>query len=336
MSTSSATDLSLAAQSVIDDGEVILERPDGSEGRYRKQRGRLSRVTDRASLWLVRGCAIAIAVLVVCLVGQLLLQSLPAIKAFGFGFVGSTDWNPVKGLYGMLPQLTGTIVTSLLAMLIAVPIGLGAAVFLSEDLLPPKLQQGAAFVLELLAAVPSVVYGLWGIFVLIPLLREPANWVNEHFGWLPLFSTPLTGPGVLPATIVLAIMVLPTIAALSREALRAVPAELRQGAYALGATRSETITGIIFPTASRAITAALMLALGRAMGETMAVAMLIGNSSTLSLSLLAPGTTISSHLANQFGEANGLQLSALMYAALVLLLVTIAVNLLANCLVRRR
>jgi phosphate transport system permease protein len=302
---------------------------------YRKERGLASRLSDLCAGWLTRIAGVAIIFTVACLVVQLFLQALPAIQTFGIGYIFSSDWNPVTGAYGVLPQLIGTLITATLAMLIAVPVGLGAAVFLSEDFLPKQAREPLAFLLELLAAVPSVVYGLWGIFVLIPLLRVPSNWLHDQFSWFPFFGTPLSGPGILPAAVVLAVMILPTIAALSRDALLSQPQELRHGSYALGATRWETIMHILLPSARRAITGTMMLALGRALGETMAVAMLIGNASALSWSLFAPGTSISAHLANQFGEASGLQLSSLMFSALILLVVTMVVNLVASRLVRR-
>ena len=189
--------------------------------------------------------------------------------------------------------------------------------------------------IELLAAIPSVVYGLWGIFVLIPLLRPFGIWLNANFGWIPIFSTAPAGPGIYAAGIILSIMILPIIAAISRDALVAVPTEIRQAAYGLGATRWETIFQIILPAAFSGIVGGIMLALGRAMGETMAVTMVIGNSNSINLSILSQGSTVSSLLANQFAEAGGLQISSLMYAALVLFGLTLVVNVLAELIVRR-
>jgi phosphate transport system permease protein len=188
---------------------------------------------------------------------------------------------------------------------------------------------------ELLAAIPSVVYGLWGIFVLIPLIKPVGDFLYDNFKWFPLFSTPLSGTGMLPAAIVLAIMILPTIAAISREAMISVPKDMRQAAMGLGATRWETIVQVLVPASFSGIIGSVMLALGRAMGETMAVTMLIGNSSNINLSILAPSNSISAKLANEFAEADGLQLSSLMYAAFVLFALTLIVNILAELLILR-
>lgn len=232
-------------------------------------------------------------------------------------------------------MIYGTVVSSAIALLIAIPVGLGVSVFLSEDYLPPRLQLPLVFLVELLAAIPSVVYGLWGIFVLIPILRTFGQAMNTYFGWLPIFSTPPTGPGLLPAGVILSIMVLPTIAAISRDVLISLPSDLRQAAVGLGATRWETILKVLLPAAFSGIVGAIMLALGRAIGETMAVTMVIGNSNSINPSILAPSNTIPSLLANQFAEASGLQVSALMYAALILFGITLLVNILAQLLVIR-
>jgi len=188
---------------------------------------------------------------------------------------------------------------------------------------------------ELLAAIPSVVLGLWAIFVMEPMLRPLLGALHTYLGWTPLFSTVPQGPGVAPAVLILVVMILPIITSISRDALRQVPIELRQGAYGVGTTRWGAILNIILPAAVSAITGGIMLALGRAMGETMAVTMIIGNSLNFSTSLLAPGNTIASLLANQFGEADGIQVSALMYAALILMILTFTVNVLARWVVRK-
>ena len=210
--------------------------------------------------------------------------------------------------------------------MIATPLGVAIAIFLTEDYLPPLVQDLFKFTVELLAAIPSVIYGLWGLFVIIPLTTPIGNWLNEHMGWFPLFSTPSSGPGFFPASFVLAIMVLPTIAALSRTALKATPGATKEGALALGATRWEVIRQISLPMASTGIVGAAVLALGRAMGETMALAMLVGNRNDISVSLFAPANTIASLLANSFGEAGGLQIAALMYLSLILMVLTLAIN----------
>ena len=277
-------------------------------------------------LWV---CAVAAAASVFVLgwiFWEVFQEAKPALDKFGLGFLTNAQWQPNRDRYGVLPFLVGTVATALIALILAFPPGLAIAIFLSEDFLPLPARQFVRFVVELLAAIPSVVYGLWGIFVVIPLVQSLGTWTTERFGHIPLLSGPAYGNSLLTAGIVLALMVLPTITAISRSSLVAVPHPLREGAYALGATRWEAIFGVILPTAAPGVVAATILALGRAMGETMAVAMLIGNSSRLSWSLFAPSGTLASLLANQFGEAAGMQVAALMYAALVLVALTLAVN----------
>ncbi len=292
---------------------------------------------DRIFVIVTRICAAGMWVLLVALVIAILLSSIPAMQQFGLGFLVKSNWNPVAGreIYGALPMIYGTLVSSTIALAIAVPLGLGTAIFLNEDFIPKGLRKVLIFLVELLAAIPSVIYGLWGIFVVIPIMKDVGNWLYEHFGWFPLFSTPPIGPGMLPAGIVLAIMILPITSALSRDSLAALPADLRQASMGLGATRWGTIFRVMIPAAFSGIVGGIMLALGRAMGETMATTMIIGNSNDFSFSLLAPGNTIASLLANQFAEAKGLQVSALMYAALVLMLMTLIVNILAQRIVQR-
>jgi phosphate transport system permease protein len=258
-----------------------------------------------------------------------------ALMRFGLGFITNSDWDPLAEHYGAFTAIYGTLVSSLLALLIAVPLGVGTAVFLTENIIPLPVRQVLGVMVELLAAIPSVVLGLWGIFVMEPFLRPALETLHRTLGWIPLFSTTPQGPGMAPAVLILVVMILPIITAISRDSLMQVPISLRQAAYGVGTTRWGAIAQVILPAALSGITGGVMLALGRAMGETMAVTMLIGNSNSFSLSLLAPANTISSMLANQFGEADGLQVSALMYAALVLMLLTLAVNLLAQQVVRR-
>ncbi|MDJ0743464.1 MAG: phosphate ABC transporter permease subunit PstC [Xenococcaceae cyanobacterium MO_167.B27] len=278
------------------------------------------RSLDIIFYWAAKVFAIAIAVVLVMITILVALRAFPAIREFGLGFLTTSSWNPVRSQYGILPAIYGTIASSFIALLISVPIGLGTAIFLSEDYFPPAIQRTIVFLVELLAAVPSVVYGLWGIFVLIPFLKE---------------ITPLRGPGMLPAALILSVMILPTIAAISRDAIINVPSGLRQAAVGLGATRWEAILKIVLPAASSGIIGGIMLALGRALGETMAVTMLIGNANKVDFSVFAPSNTVSSLLANQFAEASGLQVAALMYAALILFAITLAVNVLAQLLVTR-
>lgn len=300
-----------------------------------KSRSQTEKSLDQSFIGLTKVFALAIAATLLWIAFQVAVSAWPAIQKFGADFLVTSTWNPVNDQYGVLPQIFGTLVSSLIGLLIAVPIGVGTAVLLSEDFLPGKVKIVLVFLVELLAAIPSVVYGVWGIFVLVPLITNLGRWLNSSFGWLPLFSTPPTGPGMLPAGVILAIMTLPIITAISRDALISVPSSLRQASIGLGATRWETIFQVLIPAAFSGIVSAVMLGLGRAMGETMAVTMLIGNSNQISPSLLAPANTISSLLANQFAEASGLQVAALMYAALVLFVLTLIVNILADLLVAR-
>lgn len=264
----------------------------------------------------------------------ILSQAFPAIQKFGIEFLSNSAWVPNREKFGVLPFIIGTAVSSLIALLFACPLGVAIAIFLSEDFLPAPIRQTIRFVVELLAAIPSVVYGLWGIFVVIPMVQVFGAWAVKNLGGIPIFAGPAYGNSLLTASLVLALMILPTVTAISRGALVAVPKTLREGAYALGATRWEAIFGVILPTAAPGIVAANILALGRAMGETMAVAMLIGNSSRLTGSILAPSGTLAGLLANQFGEAEGLQVSSLMYAALLLVGLTLCVNMAGEAILR--
>jgi phosphate transport system permease protein len=285
-----------------------------------EQRSPVERTIDTSFYWASKILALSIAGILIWITIQVAIQAMPAINEFGVNFISSSSWNPVNNRYGILPAVYGTVASSFIALLISVPIGLGVAIFLSEDYLPPALQRTIVFLVELLAAVPSVVYGLWGIFVLIPFLKN---------------ITPLRGPGMLPAALILSVMILPTIAAIARDAIINVDKGMRQAAVGLGATRWEAILQIVLPAASSGIIGGIMLALGRALGETMAVTMLIGNSNKIDFSVFSPSNTISSLLANQFAEASGLQVAALMYAALILFAITLVVNVLAQLLVTR-
>ncbi len=252
--------------------------------------------------------------------------ALPSIRAYGWRFLVGTEWDPVAETFGALPYLYGTLVSSALALLLALPLGIGAAVYLAE-LAPRAVGEVVSFVVELLASIPSIVYGIWGVFVLAPVLRATVEpWLIARFGFLPLFRGYPFGIGMLNAGIVLAIMIVPTIVSISREVLLAMPRSLREAALALGATRAEAI-GVTLDAARPGILGAVILALGRALGETMAVTMVIGNSNHISPSLLAPGATMASVIANEFTEATSpLHLSALVEVALVLFGLTVAVN----------
>jgi phosphate transport system permease protein len=287
---------------------------------------------------LILGCAIAVPVLLLLILAEVGVAGWPALRQFGIGFLTSSVWDPVAGEFGAAPAIAGTLLTSLIALVLATPLALGGAIFLSE-FSPGWLRQPLSFFIDLLAAVPSVVFGLWGVFFLVPLLREhlmPFLRDTLHLGATPFFSGPAYGPSVLAAGLILAIMVLPYIAAVSREVLAAVPRSQREAALALGATRWETITGAVLPYARTGIFGGVILGLGRALGETMAVTMLIGNRHELSASLFAPGYTMASLIANEFSEATSdIHLSALMAVGFVLLMLTLLVNGAARWLVRR-
>ena len=263
------------------------------------------------------------------------LGGLESMGRYGWSFLTTSNWNPVDDEYGAAAAIYGTLVTSFLSILIAVPLGVGTAIFITENIIPRAIRQVVGVMVELLAAIPSVVLGLWAIFVMEPFIRPALNLLHTLLGWLPFFSTPPMGPGTMPAVLILVVMILPIITAISRDSLNQVPTKLREAAYGIGTTRWGAILNVILPAAVSGIVGGVMLALGRAMGETMAVTMIIGNSNNFNLSLLAPGNTIASMLANQFGEADGSQVSSLMYAAFVLIIMTLAVNIIAQWMVRR-
>jgi phosphate transport system permease protein len=283
--------------------------------------------TDQAFKWLTRICAALSGLLVALIVILIAKQAMPAIVKYGAHFVVSEKWDAGKGKFGILPEIFGTVVSSAIGVVLAGVFGVVTAVFLTEEFIPRWLESSLQSVITLLAAIPSVVYGLWGIFVVIPALRPGCNWLHAHFGWFPLFSTPLLSVGLLPAAFVLAIMILPTVTAISRDAIAAVDPLLREAAFGMGATRWETILGVTLPASRRGIYGSLVLGLGRALGETMALAMLVGSANVISPSLFSPADTLAALLANKFPEAaSPLDLGALMYAALVLLALTLLVN----------
>jgi phosphate transport system permease protein len=276
---------------------------------------------------VLTACAVAIPVLLLLLVIALAIGSKQAIGAFGWHFVVDSVWDPIAGKFGALPLIIGTLLTSFIALLIAVPLSLGVAVYLTE-FAPEPIRKPVAMVIELLAAIPSVVYGLWGLFVLMPVLRHTVfPFLRDTLGFLPIFRGVIYGPSVLAASIILAIMVMPFIMSVSREVLLAVPNSQREAAMGLGATRWEAVRTAIVPYARSGIIGAIILGLGRALGETMAVTMLIGNRHELEASLFAPGYTMAAVIANEFAEASSaLHKSAMAYVALVLFLVTVLVN----------
>jgi phosphate transport system permease protein len=277
-------------------------------------------------------CAASILLVTCMLMYQLWVHSDLSRHKSGWSFIGSSAWNPVTEDFGALPFALGTVVTSLLALLIAVPSGLMAAIFLAE-LAPAKISDILTFLIELLAAVPSVIFGLLGIFLLVPVLQStvvPA--IKPVLGFLPIFSGTFYGVSTFSAGIVLAVMIVPFIVSVSREVLLAVPVEQREAALGLGATRWEATWQVVIPYASRGIYGSIFLALARALGETMAVTMVIGNSTHISKSLLAPGYSIAAVIANEFGEASDVHLAALIELGLVLFAITVIINGLARLL----
>src|SRR3954471_11306069 len=314
-------------------GDVSLVRP---RSRLRMAFGREANIGDLAFRRITALFAASVIVLLVWVAIEMGIASKLSLAHFGLGFVTARDCNPVRDHYGALPFIYGTVVSSILALCISVPISLGIAIYLSE-LAHPRLRTPMGFLVELLAAVPSVVYGLWGIFALAPFLRESVEPVlASTLGFLPFFQGPHQGYGMLAGGIVLAIMILPTIASVSREVLRAVPDTLREGAFALGATRWESLRDVVLPFSRSGLLGAVILGLGRALGETMAVTMVIGNRAEIKASLFAPSYTMASVIANEFTEATGdVYLSALAEIGLLLFVVTVLLNVVARLLVWR-
>jgi phosphate transport system permease protein len=293
-----------------------------------------SRVADRVFFFAMLACALSVIAIVCLIVYELITKSSLSWHAFGWKFFFRSEWDPVNDQYGALPFVYGTLVSSLLALLIAVPLAIGVAVYITE-MSPRWLRGTLAFTTELLAAIPSVIYGLWAIFVLVPLLRQYVQpFLARYFGWTTLFDGPPYGIGMLAAGIILAIMVVPIISSITREVMTAVPQQQREAVLALGATRWEMIRTGVLRNARAGIAGGVILGLGRALGETMAVTMVIGNRPEIAKSLFAPGYTMASVIANEFSEATGdVYLSALVEVGLALFIVTIIVNILAQFLV---
>ena len=281
---------------------------------------------DRSFRGIATVCAWLILIVVGLILWEIGAKAVPAISEYRLGFLTGTTWDVNKQVFGILPEIWGTLYSSILALMIGGFFGVTMAIFLTQDFLPARIALIFRTIVDLLAAIPSVVYGFWGIFVVIPFIRPIADWLHAEFGWIPFFGTSLSGPGMLPAALVLSIMILPTIAAVSQDALRMVPHRVKEAAYGLGANRWEVILKVMLPTASTGIFGSLVLGFGRALGETMALAMLIGNSNQLSLSLFSPGNTLAALLALNFPEAGEREIPVLMYVALVLLLITFLVN----------
>lgn len=291
---------------------------------------------DRLFLWILRGVAVAVLLLLAAIAIEVFDVASPAFRKFGAGFLLSNNWDPVNEEFGALAFIYGTVVSSLIALCIAVPISVGAALFLTEIALE-GLSKPVSFLIEMLAAIPSVIYGLWGIFVLAPWMRTTLQpWLGEHLGFIPLFSGPGYGVGMLTAGIILAIMITPTISAICREVFNAVPQIQREAALALGATRWEMIRTAVLKSSGLGIFGAVILGLGRALGETMAVTMVIGNRPEISSSLFAPAHTMASVIANEYAEAAGdMHLSALAAVGFSLFVVSFLINFIARLLLFR-
>lgn len=311
---------------------------------------RIFRLGTLAAAWLT-------VLLVFYLVFRIGWVAAPAVRTYGAAFLSGTTWDANRAQFGILPAIVGTLYSSVLGLAIGAAFGMAIAIFLSERFLssgldavnkffglaenrwwatmPDRIEDLLKITIELLAAIPSVVYGLWGIFVVIPYVRPAANWFHGHLGWIPFFGTSLSGPGLFPASVVLAIMVLPTISAIARDALAAVPPKIREAAFGIGATRWEAILAIFIPTAATGIFGAIILGFGRALGETMALAMLAGNANVVSWSMFSPANTLAALLANHFPEADTVEVGALMYAALVLLGITLLVNIIGTLILQR-
>src|SRR5438034_2209941 len=291
---------------------------------------------DRVYRRVLTGFALALPVLILIILGVLFVDALPALRRFGPSFLWTSTWDPIAEIYGAAPMIFGTLASSLLALLIAVPLALSVAIFLTE-FSPRWLRQPVAFLVELLAAIPSVVYGMWGIFVLIPFLRSyVVPPLKALFGWTPFLQGVFYGNSLLAGGVILAIMVVPYIAAVSREALLAVPTSQREAALAMGATRWEAVRSAVLPYGRAGLIGAVILGLGRALGETMAVTMVIGNRRDISLSLLQPAYTMAAAIANEFSEATtATYQSALMEVGLLLFVLTVTVNAIARILIWR-
>jgi len=289
---------------------------------------------------VTRLAAFTVLALLAAIIGSLIMGSMPAIHAFGFGFITSTEWNPVTDKYGAFIPIVGTLVTSGIALVIAIPVSFGIAIFLTE-LSPKWLRRPLGIAVELLAGIPSIIYGMWGLFIFAPLFADHVEpWINDHIGAMPFigpfFSGPPMGIGILTAGIILAIMVIPFIASVMRDVFDVVPTMLKESAYGLGATTWEVMWNVVLPYTKIGVVGGIMLGLGRALGETMAVTFVIGNAHDLSKSLLMPGNSISSALANEFTEAVGeLYTSSLIELGLILFFITFVVLSLARFMLYR-
>ncbi len=308
----------------------------GAEISYKQRRRPLTeRLLDTGFKNLSVAMASMVAIILFGILIVVFWGSIESMGRYGLKFLITSDWNPVTDNYGAFTAIYGTIISSISSLIIAVPLGVGTAIFITENIIPEKISNLIGMMVELLAAIPSVVLGLWAIFVMEPFLRPFLTFLYKTLNWIPFLSTEPVGPAMAPAIIILVVMILPIITAISRDSLNQVPIQLREAAYGIGATRWSTILHVIVPAAISGIAGGVLLALGRAMGETMAVTMIIGNSNNFNWSILAPGNTIAAMLANQFGEADGSQVSSLMYAAFILMILTLGVNIFAQWMVRK-
>ena len=325
----------MASQSAIPPSPTSGLSPAASEAKGSQTSlasGSFAGAGDKIFYWGTAAFAGVALLLCVLIALNLYRAASPSISEYGPAFLKNSTWDPNTDVYGAWPYIYGTVVSSLLALAIAVPISIGTAIFLTE-LAPRWMRTPVGFLVELLAAVPSVVYGLWGIFVMIPALRSLQEVLKAKLGFLPFFQGPAQGYSMMAGALILAIMILPFITSVSREVIKAVPRTQREAAFGLGATHWEAIKGPILRYARSGIMGAIVLGLARAVGETMAITMVIGNGNKASISLLEPGNTLASALANQFAEAGGKQLPALMYLALTLFGVTILINAIARLMI---
>ncbi len=299
-------------------------------------RGTTGGSSDRTFRWATRLAALGVVAILLLLGVQLLDSSWLTWQTFGLGFITATTWDPVAAVYGALPYIVGTLLSSLIALVLATPVGILTAIYLSE-IASPRLATPLTFMIELLAAIPSVVFGLWGVFVLAPFLRVTVEaWISSTLGFIPFFGGPTFGIGLFTAGVILAIMILPTIVSISREVIRSVPNTQREAMIALGATRWEVVSKAVLPFARSGIVGAIILGLGRALGETMAVTMVIGNGQAIPTHLFDQAQTIASKIATTFNEATvGIQTSSLIALGLILLVITIGLNIVARLLVWR-
>jgi phosphate transport system permease protein len=301
---------------------VVKARPSGRAQSFQQR----LRAGDDLAYLVTFAAALSILVVTALLVYELYINCDLSRHKFGWSFLFTRTWDPVAEQFGALPFIYGTVVTSTLALIIGIPLGVGAAIFLAE-LAPPKLSSGLTFLIELLAAVPSVIYGVLGVFVLIPILRTLEEPLRSALGWTPLFQGPFYGVSLLSAGLVLSLMIIPFIISISREVILAVPNDQREAALALGATKWESTWDVVVPYAYKGITGSIFLALARALGETMAVTMVIGNDPKIATSLFAPGYSIAAVIASEFAEAAGqVHTSALIELGLVLFALTIIIN----------